>query len=158
MADNGDEKTLSKVEKMEALRKQLNELEGEQPHQSSSEDEIERGTVPARRSKNNVDASACGALPAKRPRTPKQIEAFKKAQQRKAEVAEQRRLLREKAEIQAKAEAEKELIEKAIKVKKKQIKKMAMLQEFSDDDTPIERGAPRTRQPPQPIETKIRFI
>lgn len=176
MNKTSDQKALSKTEKMEALRRELEVLAGQEPDHESSEEEIEIKKKTPRGKKQEVafdtpaKNSACGALPAdeepsetqpetkpKRPRTPKQIEAFKRAQEKNKVLAEQRRILRERAEVQAKEEAEKELIEKAIKVKKKQIKKMAVLQEFSDDDTPIEK-LPRLKRP-EPVSIPLfRFV
>ena len=168
MNGSTDGKPLSKFEQMEALRKQLDELAGQEPDHPSSEDEIEVKKKISRGKKQPVafepeskqDEEPSGSPPElkpKRPRTEKQIEAFKKAQEKNKLLAEQRRILRERAEVQAKDEAEKELIEKAIKVKKKQIKKMAVLQEFSDDDTPIEK-LPRLKRP-EPVSVPLfRFV
>jgi hypothetical protein len=123
-----------KMEKMEALRKQLADLESgglaphtDMPKQSEegldSDDEVERraGTRP------------------RRERTAKQKEAFVKAQATRLAKAEERKKEKVLKEQEEKEELEKKLIEKAIKVKKKQIKKMAVIEQLSDDDTPIER-------------------
>ena len=53
-----------------------------------------------------------------------------------------------------KQEIEKKLIEKAIKIKKKQIKKIEVLDEISDDETPIQKSKPV--KPVKPVlEVKI---
>ena len=71
----------------------------------------------------------------KKERTPAQLRAFEKARETARVNAEIR-----KAERDLRAEEERKVIEekvvkKAISVKKKQIKKQAVLDEISDDDT-----------------------
>ena len=78
-------------------------------------------------------------LRAKKPRTSKQLEAFERAK-----AIRDANTLKRKEEARLRDEAEKKLIEaklvkKAISLKKKQIKKQAVLDEISDDDTPIEK-------------------
>ena len=120
----------SKHEKMEALRKQLAALECPE----SSDEDVQRAP--------------------RRERTEKQKEAFVKAQATRLAKAEERK--REKAlkEQEEKAELEQKLIEKAIKVKKKQIKKMAAIEQLSDDDT-IE--APRRAERREAERPKVQF-
>lgn len=140
----------SKVEKMEELRKQLADLElepkqtingvgmgGETPIEESSDEEVQKP---------------------KRERTEKQKQAFIKAQATRLAKAEQRKKEHALKEQEEKEELEKKLIEKAIKVKKKQIKKMAVIEQLSDDDTPIERSAPRPKPQIVPPKPKIRFV
>ena len=123
----------SKHEKMEALRKQLAALECPE----SSDEDVQRPRCAPRRE-----------------RTEKQKEAFVKAQATRLAKAEERK--REKAlkEQEEKAELEQKLIEKAIKVKKKQIKKMAAIEQLSDDDT-IE--APRRAERREAERPKVQF-
>ena len=74
----------------------------------------------------------------KAPRTAAQIAAFKKVQAKRDENRVQRlveKKLKEKADQE---ELEKKVVKKAISIKKRQIKKQAVLDEISDDDTPIE--------------------
>ena len=87
----------------------------------------------------------------KAPRTPAQIAAFKIAQAKRDENRVQRlveKKLKEKADQE---ELEAKLVKKAVSIKKKQLKKQAVLDEISDDDTPIEtirqRVAPRRIEP-----------
>ena len=89
----------------------------------------------------------------KAPRTPAQIAAFKKVQAKRDENRVQRlveKKLKEKADQE---ELEAKLVKKAVSIKKKQLKKQAVLDEISDDDTPIEtiraaqRAAPRRIEP-----------
>ena len=149
MDDKTDIKELSKTEKMELLKKQLADLELPDPlempaplePQTSSDDDVE-----IKKGK-------------KKERSPKQIEAYKKAQAIRMLKAEERRKERMKQEREEKKELEKKLIEKAIKVKKKQMKKLKVIDELSDDDTPIERKPILKKEPPPPIQVpKIRFV
>jgi hypothetical protein len=76
---------------------------------------------------------------AKKPRTAKQLEAFEKAK-----AIRDANALKRKEEAKRLAEEERKIIEeklvkKAISIKKKQIKKQAVLEEISDDETPIEK-------------------
>jgi hypothetical protein len=73
----------------------------------------------------------------KRERTPKQIEAFKKAQKIRDDNALKRIEERKKKEEEEKKILEEKLVKKAIAIKKKQIKKQQVLDELSDDDTPV---------------------
>ena len=68
-----------------------------------------------------------------------QLEALKKGQQTRDANTKRR-----KEEAQRKAEEERKIMEakivkKAISIKKKEIKKQAVLDEISDDDTPIQK-------------------
>ena len=74
------------------------------------------------------------SVPTKRPRTEKQIEAFKKAQENRA-----KNILLKKEE--GKKALEEKILKKALSIKKKQINKqydLAVLDQISDDETPIE--------------------
>ena len=74
----------------------------------------------------------------KRERTAKQIEAFNKAREKMVMNASQRKQSKEELEIQRKKDLEETIVKKAIAIKKKEIKKKAVLEEISDDETPIE--------------------
>ena len=74
----------------------------------------------------------------KKPRTEKQIAVFERAKATAKTNADNRRIV---AEMRAKEERElldKKIVLKAIAIKKKEIKKQAILDAVSDDDTPIE--------------------
>jgi hypothetical protein len=78
------------------------------------------------------------AVKVKKPRTPKQLEAFERAKAIRDANAKKRK---EDAEMRAEQERkiiEEKLVKKAIALKKKQIKKQAILDSISDDDTPLE--------------------
>lgn len=138
MAEISENVKPSKLEKMEALRKQLADLEGP----ASSDEDVQRAP--------------------RRERTEKQKEAFVKAQATRLAKAEERK--REKAlkEQEEKAELEQKLIEKAIKVKKKQIKKMAAIEQLSDDDTIEARPRAERREAERPKvqfeKPKLKFV
>ena len=71
-------------------------------------------------------------------RSPKQIETFNRALEiRKQKIAE-RKENKEKERAEAKAALEEKIVKKAVSIKKKQIKKQAVLDDISDDETPIE--------------------
>ena len=74
----------------------------------------------------------------KRERTAKQIEAFNKAREKMVMNASHRKQTKEELEIQRKKELEETIVKKAIAIKKKEIKKKAVLEEISDDETPME--------------------
>lgn len=84
-----------------------------------------------------------------KPRTEKQIEAFKKAQ---AKRDENRAITKENT----KKALEEKVIQKAISIKKTQVRKLQVLDQISDDETPIEeiKKIQRAMTPP-PIRQTI---
>ena len=94
----------------------------------------------------------------KKTRTPKQLEAFERAKAiRDANTLKRKEDAARKAEEERKIIEEK-LIKKAISLKKKQIKKQAVLDEVSDDETPIEKIkeiAASVKSEPIPIRQPI---
>ena len=62
----------------------------------------------------------------------------------------EKRQIKEQGDIILKQELEKKLIDKAIKIKKKQLKKIEMFNELSDDDS-----TPATIQKPKPKPSPI---
>jgi len=115
------------------LLKELQELE--MVEAEDVEDlEILRGKGDAEQKEKNETISGN-----KKPRTEAQMKTFEKARETARVNAEKR-----KAERDVRAEEERKLMEekivkKAISLKKKQIKQQAVLDEISDDDTPIEK-------------------
>lgn len=75
----------------------------------------------------------------KKPRTEKQLEAFERAKKIRDANAVKRKEERLKREEEERKQIEEKLIKKAIALKKKQIKKQVLLDEISDDDTPIQK-------------------
>lgn len=84
----------------------------------------------------------------KRERTEKQKEHFARLSELNKKRYEEKRLIKEEEEAKRKRELEKKIIEKAIKIKKKIIKKEMLLEELSDDETPIQK--PKERSAPTP--------
>lgn len=77
-------------------------------------------------------------IAAKKPRTEKQIAVFEKARETARINAENRKIV---AELRAKEErerTEKKIVEKAISIKKREIKRQAVLDSVDDDETPLE--------------------
>lgn len=102
----------------------------DEPLQASKEEEKEDDEIPT---------TLCE--PPKKPKkipTQKQLEAMKLGREKRDE----QRRLRKEAEEQEKAIQKKlledKIIKKAISIKKKEIKKSNLLDDISDDDTPIE--------------------
>jgi hypothetical protein len=71
--------------------------------------------------------------------TEKQLEVLRKGQQKRDENARMRAELRARQEADEQKLKEEKIVKKAIAIKKKQIKKNAVLDEISDDDTPLEK-------------------
>jgi len=106
--------------------------------------------------------SEAAVVKVKKPRSEKQIEAFKKAKENRA-----KNILLKKE--QGKKEFEEKILQKAISIKKKQINKqydLAVLDQISDDETPIEEikqkhrdiTPPPVRPLPPTIQTPIQQI
>lgn len=106
----------------------------------------------------------------KKPRTEKQIEAFKKVIEKRNENRKIRAEEKEKVAEQEKIVLEEKIIKKAVSIKKKQIKKQIVLDDITDDDEPIEDikhkiikskkivPVPAPIPPPQPQKPKIYFV
>lgn len=108
---------------------------------------------------NDIKEKEVAVVKVKRPRTEKQIEAFKKAQENRA-----KNILLKKE--QGKKALEEKILQKALSIKKKQINKhydLAVLDQISDDETPIEEikqkhravTPPPVRPLPPTIQTPI---
>jgi len=87
----------------------------------------------------------------KRERTEKQKEHFARLSEQNKKRFEEKRLKKEEEEKQRKEELEKKVIEKAIKLKKKQIKKERILEELSESDTEIE----KPKRPSSTVRPKV---
>ena len=72
-----------------------------------------------------------------KPRTEKQIESLAQGRLKRDQQQNERRKFKEQEDIILKQELEKKLIDKAIKVKKKQLKRIEIFDELSDDDIDI---------------------
>lgn len=130
---------MSKERRLKLLQ-ELQELEDEKVE--TLEEPVKIDAMP-NISPPTINDSIDGAVQAqKKPRTPKQLEAFERAKAiRDANYAKRKQEADLKAEQERKILEEK-LVKKAIAVKKKQIKKQQLLDEISsDDDTkPIQKS------------------
>ena len=72
------------------------------------------------------------------PKTPAQLEAFKKAVAVRTANSKRRKDAADELLAQTKKETEDKVVRKAIAIKKKQIKAQIALEEISSDDEPIE--------------------
>jgi hypothetical protein len=88
----------------------------------------------------------------KKPRTPAQMEAFNKAKEKAKINAEERKKQREIEEAKRKAEEEALIVKKAIAIKKKEVKRKAVLEQVPDDDTPLEQIKQITKANTKPVE------
>ena len=70
------------------------------------------------------------------------------------EEAGKRKVKRAEGEIEAKEQLEKQLIEKAIKLKKKQISRMKVIEDLSDDEEPVKEKTKPIMNKPVPIIIK----
>lgn len=127
-----------KKEAIEKLNKELDELKL---------DEVKNEVEDAQETNEEEETQAKLEKP-KRPRSEKQIKQFELVRQRKMAEAGKRKIQREAAEKEAKEQLEKQLIEKAIKLKKKQINRMKVIEQLSDDDEPV---ATKAIAKPKPI-------
>ena len=127
---------MEKISRKEQLLKELQDLE-----ETNTEGIGEEKDEPLQAVKGDVDIPVNDtkkAVKEKKPRTAKQIEAFEKARQTRERNALARKQMRDEEAIAIRKEVEDKLVKKAIAVKKKQIKQQAVLDEISDDDTPLE--------------------
>ena len=91
-----------------------------------------------------------------KPRTEKQIESLSKGRLKMAQNQEEKRKIKEQENIIHKQELEKKLIDKAIKVKKKQLKKIEIFDDLSDEDTtPRVIQKPKLKVAPVAIQLKV---
>ena len=97
-------------------------------------------------------------------RTQKQIDAFQKVRDKKMQHAKLRQEEKKLKDEEDRKELEAKIIKKAVAIKKKQIKKQTVLEEISDDDTPIEvikemkkNIIPKEIKPEKPEKPKPKF-
>ena len=79
-------------------------------------------------------------------RSEKQIEACKKMMEKRKEKQAERKVIKEAEAEVFKKELEEKIVSKAVSIKKKQIKKKAILEAISDDDEPIETVMAKVRK------------
>tara|TARA_R110002167_G_scaffold120911_1_gene298966 strand:- start:26 stop:544 length:519 start_codon:yes stop_codon:yes gene_type:complete len=131
---------MEKLNRKEQLLQELKDLEEsvteglEEDNGVTYKDPLEHMDEPIQADKKDTNT----AVKEKKPRTAKQIEAFEKARQTRERNALARKQGRDDEAIIIRKQVEDKLVKKAIAVKKKQIKQQAILDEISDDDTPLE--------------------
>ena len=131
---------VEKISRKEQLLKELQDLEDLNTEETEEDngvvyrDPLEHMDEPLQADKKDTKK----AVKEKKPRTAKQIEAFEKARQTREKNALARKQMRDEEAIAIRKEVEEKLVKKAIAVKKKQIKQQAVLDEISDDETPLE--------------------
>jgi len=79
-------------------------------------------------------------------RSEKQIEACKKMMEKRREKQADRKVIKDAEAEVFKKELEEKIVSKAVSIKKKQIKKKAILESISDDDEPIESVMERVKK------------
>lgn len=129
---------MSKSITRQQLLRQLQELENE--NVEDLEETPQPDAVPSELPPTPTETIDALVQAPKKPRTPKQLEAFEKAKAiRDANYAKRKEEAQRKAEEERKLLEEK-LVKKAIAVKKKQIKQQKILDEIpSDDDAPVQK-------------------
>jgi hypothetical protein len=165
---------MEKISRKEQLLKELQDLEETNTEETEEDngvtykDPLEHMDEPIQADKTDTKT----AVKEKKPRTAKQIEAFEKARHTREKNALARKQSRDEEAIAIRKQVEDKLVKKAIAVKKKQIKQEAILDEISDDDTPLEevekiatRSVAKTRlkrevakdfpAPPPPVEEPV---
>jgi len=93
----------------------------------------------ASKGEDEIPATLCD--PPKKPKkiaTEKQLEAMRLGREKRDEQIKLRRQAEEEEKATQKKLLEDKIVKKAISIKKKEIKKSTLLDEISDDDTPIE--------------------
>tara|TARA_R110000823_G_scaffold130192_1_gene258444 strand:- start:31 stop:549 length:519 start_codon:yes stop_codon:yes gene_type:complete len=131
---------MEKISRKEQLLKELQDLEDlntegtEEDNGVTYKDPLEHIDEPIQADKKDTKKE----VKEKKPRTAKQIEAFEKARETREKNALARKQSRDEEAIAIRKQVEDKLVKKAIAVKKKQIKQQAVLDEISDDDTPLE--------------------
>ena len=86
-----------------------------------------------------------------KPRTEKQIESLAQGRLKRDQQQNERRKIKEQEDIIIKQELEKKLIDKAIKVKKKQLKRIEIFDDLSDEDT----TKPQVIQKQKQVKAKV---
>ena len=129
----------AKLNKKELL-KQLLELEDDDVGDVGKKDDVKKEEpVETIETENDKEEEEKIVEKPKKKLTEKQLEALKKGQDKRNENRIKNRLEKEKKQEEQRKNLEEKLVKKAIALKKKQIKKQAVLDAISDDETPIEK-------------------
>lgn len=81
---------------------------------------------------------AVQAVKKRPPKTAKQMESVQKMVEARKRACAERRAKKEEEEIEYKKCLEEKILKKAISIKKKQIKQQAIVEDISDDETPVD--------------------
>ncbi len=136
----------------------LQDLEGlevekvEEPQKPLQKPKIKKGEKPITEDAAQEDVPLTKT---KRPRSEKQKEAFNKAREKMLLNLKSRKEKEAEDAAIKKKEIEEKIVKKAIAIKKREIKQKAILEEISDDETPIEvvkKIAKKIVQKTQPVE------
>ena len=168
MAEITEKKKLSKMEKMEMLKKQLEEVEQEAaaslPGMQEAELEQEKEVVmTGPEIEAEIEATVEKPKRGRKPKTTAQLEQFENMKKaRQVKIAESK-LIKIEKEKEEQEELEKKIVEKAIKLKKKQIKKQQVLDEVDSEEEIIilnKKGAlkERVEKKLHPTGTGVKFI
>ena len=141
-----------KLEEIQRLKKELNELEPPcvipVSKEESEDDEDENLPIEIQKPR--------------KPRSEKQIEQFKKVVETKMKNASERKKLAEVKAVVDKQELEEKLVKKAIAVKKKQIKKQKIIDDISDEEKEDDPVIQKMKPVKAPLKTivisKYKFI
>jgi hypothetical protein len=137
--------------------------------ESDEEEEEEAPTIQRKKVvKQPITPAPIIETPTPKPKkvmTEKQLEALRKGQETRLLKAQEKREQQKQIEEEERRRREDLIVKKALSIKKKQLKKQEILDEISDDETPIEElpkrkpQVPRTepKQKPQPIQQKPKF-
>ena len=140
-----------KLEEIQRLKKQLNELEPPCVIPVSKEE-----------SEDDEDEIQASIQKPRKPRSEKQIEQFKKVVETKMKNASERKKLAEVKAVVDKQELEEKLVKKAIAVKKKQIKKQKIIDDISDEEKEDDPVIQKMKPVKAPLKTivisKYKFI
>ena len=140
-----------KLEEIQRLKKQLNELEPPCVIPVSKEE-----------SEDDEDEIQVSIQKPRKPRSEKQIEQFKKVVETKMKNASERKKLAEVKAVVDKQELEEKLVKKAIAVKKKQIKKQKIIDDISDEEKEDDPVIQKMKPVKAPLKTivisKYKFI
>ncbi|MCX6749162.1 MAG: hypothetical protein NTW17_00245 [Candidatus Pacearchaeota archaeon] len=108
----------------------------------------------ASKEEDEIPSTLCD--PPKKPKkiaTEKQLEAMRLGREKRDEQIKLRRQAEEEEKAIQKKLLEDKIVKKAISIKKKEIKKSTLLDEISDDDTPIEEI--KTTMKAKPIQKQV---
>ena len=146
---NKELKKIELLEQLKLLENEEDELEPTTPIKNEDKETIENEKPEKPKKPKYIQ----------KPRTEKQLEILAKGRGALKTKYEQGRQQKEENDRIRKQELEKKLIEKAIKIKKKQLKRIEVFDELSDEDTmPQEIQKPKQVKPKQVTQQPLQII